>query len=110
MFFGGAAYAFLTRAHVNVDILYRRFSPRTKSIVDLFTSVLFFVFCIVLLWITVETADEQVLKLHFSLRLLSPPSWPVRLLIPIGVFLLLLQGLAKFARNLITALTGKETV
>ena len=36
----GAAYALITRAFINVDILYRRFPLRTRGIIDQFTAVL----------------------------------------------------------------------
>lgn len=104
----GGAYALLTRAHVNVDILHQRFSSRIRAIVDLATSALFFIFCIALLWMGVRYAGWEFERLHLSLRLLAPPSWPVRLVIPVGVSLLLLQGLAKFIRDLIMAITGRE--
>ena len=49
MFFGAYAilsggYVLRTGGHVNVDILYGRFSPKTKAAVDICTSFLFFLF------------------------------------------------------------------
>ena len=105
----GAAYALRYQAFVNVDILYRRFSLRARSIVDVATSTLFFLFCINFLRTAVEEAIEAAPRLGgFSFRLLSPLYWPAALLGPIGISLLLLQGSAKFIRDLVTATTGKE--
>ena len=104
----GAAYALRTRAYVNVDILHSHFTPRVRSIVDLATSIFFFLFCIALLWMAIETALRDTYWFHFSLKTFLPWNWPVTLLVPIGVSLFILQGLSKFARNLITAITGKE--
>ena len=104
----GAAYALRTRAYVNVDILHSHFTPRVRSIVDLATSIFFFLFCIALLWMAVETALRDAPFFHLSLKTFLPWNWPVTLLVPIGVSLFILQGLSKFARNLITAITGKE--
>ena len=104
----GAAYVLRHRAHANTDILYRHLSLRTRSIVDLATSIFFFLFCIVLLWVAIETAAGDAEKLHLSLRSFLPPNWPGTLMAPIGIALFLLQGLAKFTRDLITAITGKE--
>ena len=106
----GAAYTLRTNAFINVDIFHRRFSPRVRAFVDLATSTLFFLFGIALLWWAVIMAAWDLSMLHPSLRLFYPPSWPVRLIIPVGVFLLLLQGLAKFVRDLIIATTGKEAI
>ena len=101
----GGAYALLTKAHINVDIFYRRFPLRIRGIIDLVTSILFFLFCIALLWRAVGSSVNLP-----PWRTLFPPpsSWLFILAMPIGVSLLLLQGLAKFTRDLIIAITGKE--
>lgn len=44
------SYAMLTESHVRVDIFYARFSPRMKAIVDLVTSIFFFIFVCTLLF------------------------------------------------------------
>jgi len=100
----GAAYTLRTGAHTNIDILYRHFPLRMRGIVDLVTSVLFFLFCIALLWGAVDSGLNE----HFSFRLFLPPYWPVGLIAPIGLSLFLLQGLAKFVRDLVIAITKKE--
>ena len=72
------------------------------------TSILFFIFCVALLWHAVAFAVPAYLKLHPSLRLLYPIGWPVKLLVPVGALLFLLQGMAKFIRDLDTAIKGRE--
>jgi TRAP-type mannitol/chloroaromatic compound transport system permease small subunit len=104
----GAAYTLYTRAHVNVSILYGRFSLRVRSIVDLVTFTFFLSFCILLIWMAVETMFLESHYFRLSLKSLLPPHWPATLVAPVGIFLLLLQGLAKFIRDLIIAVTGKE--
>jgi TRAP-type mannitol/chloroaromatic compound transport system permease small subunit len=102
----GAAYIMRTKSHINVDVLYNRFSLRIRGIIDVFTSSLFFLFAAALLW----KAIEETLEIRFSTRLLLPPYWPVSLIVVIGVSLLLLQGLAKFIRDLVIVITGKDLV
>jgi TRAP-type mannitol/chloroaromatic compound transport system permease small subunit len=104
----GAAYALRTRAYVNIDILHRRFSPRTRAVIDMATSAFFFFVFIILLWQVLKAAGGELLTLDFSLRLLLSHNWPVMLVWPAGILLLLLQGLVKFAQDLITAVTGEE--
>ncbi len=110
----GAAYALHTRSHVSVDILHRRLSPRARAMVDVATSTLFLivfvVLLIVLLWMARDSSAWELMTLVTSAEVFNPPAWPMRLIWPIGVFLLLLQGLAKFARDLIIAITGEEEV
>ena len=38
------AYAMLTESHVRVDVFYAKMAPRQKAVVDLLTSVFFFIF------------------------------------------------------------------
>jgi TRAP-type mannitol/chloroaromatic compound transport system permease small subunit len=100
----GAAYTLRTRSHINVDLLYNRFPPRVKGIIDVITSVLFFLYCTGLLWKSIEFSQY----LHLSPKSLLPPYWPTPLLIIIGVSLLILQGLAKLIRDLTTAIKGES--
>jgi TRAP-type mannitol/chloroaromatic compound transport system permease small subunit len=102
----GAAYALRAGAHVNVDILYSRLPPRMKAVTDMVTSVVFFLFFLILLRYLIEKALGT--ELSPSINLFTPPFWPVVLLWPVGITLMLLQGLAGFARNLVFAVTGEE--
>ena len=102
----GAAYTLRTRSHINVDLLYSRFSPRVRGIIDVITSTLFFLYCSGLMW----KAIEATLKMRVSIRSFLPPYWPPSLLVIIGVSLLLLQGLAKFIRDLATAIKGESVL
>jgi len=102
------AFTFGVRGHVNVDIFYSRFSPRGKAIADLFTAPVFFFFITMMLIFGGEFAIQSI---AFRERLSSawaPPIYPVKLVIPVAAGLLILQGAAKFIRDLYTAITGRE--
>ena len=102
------AYTLLHGSHVNMDIIYGRFSPRAKAVVDLFTSGLFFFFVIVLVWLGIKAGLGSVQLQETSGTPWDPIVYPVRLMIPLAAFLLLLQGVAKFIRDLVVAATGRE--
>ncbi len=105
----GASYAFRSGAFVTVDIFQRRLSTRSRAAVNAATSVLLFFFCIALLWTATQRMVEALPGLRFTLAtFLEPSRWPTRIIVPVGVLLLILQGLAGFIRNLITAVTGDE--
>jgi TRAP-type mannitol/chloroaromatic compound transport system permease small subunit len=104
----GSAYVYQLKAHVNMDILYRHFSPRTRSIVDLVTFISFLLFVVVMLYTAVEEAVEFVPVMRLSVWNLSPSFWPSPLLAPVGISLLLLQGLSKFVRDFYMAVTGRQ--
>jgi TRAP-type mannitol/chloroaromatic compound transport system permease small subunit len=101
------AYALKRGGHVNVDLLYGRFQPRTRAIIDLFTWLLFFYFCGLLLWKGGEMAWDSFVFRETDSTSFAPPLYPIKMMIPLGALLILLQGLAKFIRDLTFAVTGK---
>ena len=102
------AYTFAQRGHVNVDILYSRLSPRARAILDLFTAPVFFFFLIMMLWFGGKFALASLSFRETLSSAWAPPIYPVKLVIPLAAGLLILQGLAKFIRDLHLALTGRE--
>lgn len=101
-------YTLLHRGHVNVDILYHRFGGKTRIIIDLLTSLLFFGFIIIFLWQTWDMAFTSLLIRERSEGLFKLPQYPAKMAIVVGVFLVLLQGLVTFIRNIIALITGRE--
>jgi TRAP-type mannitol/chloroaromatic compound transport system permease small subunit len=105
----GAAYAFRSGAFVNVDIFQRRFPLRVRAAISAATSVLLFFFCAAILWTATERMVEALPGMQFTLTsFIEPSRWPTRIIVPVGIVLLILQGLAGFVRNVITAVTGDE--
>lgn len=97
----GGAYAEYFNAHIRIDTVYDKLPLRMRLIVDLtLTGPLLFFFCVMLIWTSGEWAWEALVTWERSMTLWNPIIWPMRALIPIGTFLLLLQGLARFIRNL----------
>lgn len=103
------AYALRHRAHVSMDMLYARQSVRTRAIMDVAASVLFFLFCGVLLWQGVILAWRALEIWERTYSAWAPPIFPVKLMIPIGAFLILLQGWVDLMRNIrISTKQGQE--
>ena len=109
LFVLGGGYALLHGGHVRLDALYERFPGKWKAIADLCTFVFFAVFCGVLLWKGWLMALDSVTMLERTQSAFSPPLYPIKMMIPIGTGLLILQGLAKFIRDLATA-TARDRV
>ncbi|MFC1994790.1 TRAP transporter small permease subunit [Chloroflexota bacterium] len=104
----GGAYTLLHNGHVNMDLFYARLSPRVKAVLDMITSVFLFAFCGVLLWKGAEWALNSWQLLETSQTSFGPPLYPIKTVIPIGASLFILQGFAKFIRNLIVATGGRS--
>lgn len=85
--------------HVNVDIVYTTLRARVRAGLDVFTSVLFFIFCGVLLYYASSLAWESLVTLEHSQSAWNPPLYPVKLTLPLGALLLLLQGVSKLVKD-----------
>ena len=96
------AYAAMTDAHVKVDIFYAEWSALRKAWVDLFTSIFFFIFAGTLLVTGYIFAMDatRVGEISFSEWQIS--YWPFKWALVVGGALLILQGLAKLARDIET--------
>jgi len=104
----GGAYALLVRAHVSMDLLYQRFSPRRRAIIDLATSVLFFLYLGVLVWKGTLFGLHSLELREETATIFRGPIYLAKMSLGVAAALLLLQGIAKWSRDLITAITGKE--
>ncbi|UCE89234.1 MAG: TRAP transporter small permease subunit [Pseudomonadota bacterium] len=102
------AYALRDEAHVRVDVIYMHFSERGKAITDVITSVFFFIFTGALLWTGWTFAFDSISVAEVSFTEWAIQYWPVKLAIPVGAALLMLQGLARLIRD-IMFLAGRST-
>jgi len=101
-------YILAIEGHVNVDILYSRLSRKTQAILDIITSVLFFMFCLMMVYYGGSLAWESLSTFEHSQSAWNPPIYPVKLTIPIGAGLLLLQGIAKLIRDILFLIKGVD--
>lgn len=106
LFLLGAAYTLKQDAHVRVDVIFARLSPKGRAWVDLLGTVLFLVpFCLLMLWVSWPAVSNS-----WAVREMSPdpgglPRYPIKAVIPVAFFLLLLQGVSLFIHRL-AVITG----
>ena len=104
------AYTLRHHGHVRVDVFYARWSRRRQALVDvILTLLLFFPLVLVLVYFS---ADRLEFALSVSERLIEsnwyPPAWPIRTVMVMGYFLLVLQGIAQLTRDLHMLVRNKE--
>ena len=104
----GGAYNLLYNGHVRVDVIVSHLSRRTVAILDLVTAALFFFLMVILLWQTGLNGVSSFEKREVMTSLWAPPIYPLKMLLPLAVFLLLLQGSAKFIRDLQSVFGAKS--
>ena len=103
----GGGFALLRGGHVNVDILYGRFTFRKRAVLDCITSFFFFIFIAVLIWNGWKMSYGSLLQKETSGTLLDWPLFPTMFMVPVGALLLLLQGVVKFVNDLLIAISGE---
>lgn len=96
-----AGYLLAHDAHARVDIVHDKLPPRARALVDVLTSILFFLFVGALLYFGSALAYESMETWERSRSAWNPPIWPVKLMVPVSAFLLLMQGVVKLARDLL---------
>ena len=114
-----AGVAHYYRSHVRVDVVYASRTPRTKAIMDIATSPLFYLFVLVYIYTSATfywsaqmmSAGNTFLGIPIigenSFTDWGPPLYPVKFLMPFGGVLLLLQGIVWTIRDAHMAFTGR---
>ena len=101
-------YILRFREHVNVDILYSRLSIKNKARLGIITFPIFLMFCSMLLIYGGSLAWESLSILEHSESAWNPPLYPVKMMIPVGASLILLQGIVKLIRDILILFTGEN--
>jgi TRAP-type mannitol/chloroaromatic compound transport system permease small subunit len=109
LFMLGSALALLKGAHVRTDILWERFSDRTKGMIDSLALVLLFLPTMtVLFFISIDDFLHAVsIDERSSSGAWTPILWPLRGVIPLTAFMLFLQGISELMKSLWAWRTGE---
>ena len=100
----GGAYTLQREGHVRMDLFYSRFSPRRRAAIDAFT-LLFVLFYLGVLfyggWSSTSYALQYGQKNYSAW---GPLLWPIKTIMTIAIFLMLLQVLSSLCKNIGLAL------
>ncbi|HID15506.1 MAG TPA: TRAP transporter small permease subunit [Candidatus Atribacteria bacterium] len=113
---GGALYAlgwsydYLHDAHTRVDVFYTRLSPRNKAKLNLIASLFLFFPMMIALSITSTSWALRAWRIHETMisTFWYPPAAPYRTIFAIGIYLLILQGIANFLKDLYFIMRGEK--
>ena len=105
----GGAWTLKLNEHVRVDLLYGAISERARTWIDLLGGLFFLLpLCILLIYFTWPWFMQAWTQNIMSNASGGLPRWPVRLMLPVGFFVLMLQGIAEIIKC-IAALTTNYT-
>ncbi len=101
----GGAWTLKLNEHVRVDLFYGAISEKARTWIDLLGGLFFLMpLCILLIWFTWPWFLQAWTQNVMSNAAGGLPRWPVRLMLPLGFTVLLLQGIAEIIKC-IAALT-----
>jgi TRAP-type mannitol/chloroaromatic compound transport system permease small subunit len=107
IFLLSAGYVLKHNEHIRIDVIAGRLSQRTQNWIDVFGILVFLLPMVIM---TTYLSWPVFMNAWNSGETSANPGglirWPVRLLMPIGFFLLLLQGLSELVKR-IAFLTGR---
>ena len=92
----GASYSLAKGTHIRTDIYWKRFSDRTKALIDLGGYCLFFpTFGILTYLAAVDMWKSILIDERSSATMSQLVIWPLKIGITFGLFLLLYQGIVE---------------
>jgi TRAP-type mannitol/chloroaromatic compound transport system permease small subunit len=96
-----AGYTLLKNQHVRIDVIAGRLSPRAQAWIDILGTIFFLfpmaIMIMILSWPVFVMAYERN---EVSTNAGGLVIWPARLLVPIGFFLLVLQGVSELIKRI----------
>jgi TRAP-type mannitol/chloroaromatic compound transport system permease small subunit len=102
----GGAYALQQDAHVRMDVFYDRLPLRKRAVTDAFT-ILFVIFYLAVLFMGgVSSTNYAIVYKQQNYSAWAPLLWPIKVVMSLGVFLMLLQCISTFFKD-VAAARGK---
>ncbi len=101
VFLLGAGYTLLKNEHVRIDIISSRVSARAQNWIDVI-GIIFFLFpmCAIIMWLSWPLLQDSWVRNEVSTNAGGLIIWPARLLVPVGFFLLILQGVSELIKRI----------
>ena len=105
----GAHYTLMKGAHIRTDMLWEKFSPRTKGRIDAIAYIVFFFPAMALLfYASVDEAWRAWQMNELSEQTAwRPVLWPFKAIVPLTALLLMIQGFSELLKSLYAARTGR---
>tara|TARA_Y100001936_G_scaffold34850_1_gene32909 strand:- start:1631 stop:2287 length:657 start_codon:yes stop_codon:yes gene_type:complete len=122
LFMLGAAYTLSKGIHIRADFLYRNWKVKNQAMVDLFLYLLFFFpGFLVFFWVSFDYAYTSICGRSDLMECLGgkvriqramdttwmPIMWPLKSCMPIGAFLLLVQGVSEVLKSYYAFVKGR---
>jgi TRAP-type mannitol/chloroaromatic compound transport system permease small subunit len=96
----GGAYTMQLDAHVRMDLAYARWTPRGRAFADTLTAVCLITYLVVMLMGGLSSTQYALEYHQTASSAWRPPLAPIKIVMTFGIFLMILQAVAFFFRDL----------
>jgi TRAP-type mannitol/chloroaromatic compound transport system permease small subunit len=96
-----AGYTLLRNQHVRIDVIAGRLSPQAQAWIDILGTIFFLMpMALTIMWLSWPVFVQAYQRGEVSTNAGGLLIWPARLLVPIGFFLLVIQGLSELIKRI----------
>ena len=99
----GGAYTMQLGQHVRMDLFYNELSARRRAQVDAFTILFVIFYLAVLVAGGISATNYAIVYKQTNYTAWAPLLWPVKVVMTIGIFLMLLQCVSNFFKDIAIA-------
>jgi TRAP-type mannitol/chloroaromatic compound transport system permease small subunit len=96
----GGPYSMQLDSHVRMDLLYSKFSPRNQARLDSFTAIFLVIYLACLLVGSISSTAYAIEYDQHKFSQWNPSMIPIKVIMVIGIFLMLLQSISTFFKDL----------
>jgi len=110
IFMLGAAYALHKGAHIRTDFFFEKWSIKTKGTIDSVAYIVFFFPSLIVFFFIGWNEGWYAFQIHETSEQTPwrPILWPFKMVVPLAVLLLLIQGISELVKSLYAARFGIE--
>ena len=95
-----AGYTLLRNQHVRIDVIAGRLSPQAQAWIDILGTIFFLLpMALTIMWLSWPVFIEAYQRHEVSTNAGGLIIWPARLMVPIGFFLLIIQGVSELIKR-----------
>ncbi len=99
----GGAYSLQMDDHVRMDLLYDRYSDKTKAKIDIGTSIFLIFYLVVLLIGAISSTRYAIQYDQHKFSQWNPSLIPIKIIMVFGIVLMLLQSISIFFKDIAKA-------
>jgi len=99
----GGGYSMQLGSHVRMDLLYGQWSPKRQAFTDSITAFCLIFYLIILLYGGISSTQYAIEYGQKNYSVWAPPMAPIKVVMTFGIFLMLLQAISIFFKDLARA-------